>query len=158
LGERSILEVIPLLDAEFLRFLRLHPEELRNVNPRRFEEIVAGLFAGFGFEVELTAMARDGGRDLVAVKYEPARVKYLVECKRYVPPNKVGIAVVQRLHGVTLSEGASKGILATTSYFSAPAKLHIEKHPFILDGRDYDGLTRWLDLYDKTRMANILLP
>lgn len=152
---RSIIDVAPFIDEKLIAFFGRHPEELRKIAPRQFEELIAELFAGFGFEVDLTAMTRDGGRDIIAIKYEPARVKYLVECKRFVPPNKVGISVIQRLHGVTLSEGASKGIIATTSYFSAPAMQHIEKHQYVLDGRDYDGLLKWLDLYQKFRMATI---
>jgi hypothetical protein len=155
---KSILEITPGIEERLIAYFTGHPEELRNIHPRRFEEIIAEIFSGFGFTVELTAQTRDGGRDIIAVKNDPVTLKFLIECKRFLPPNKVGIGVIQRLHGVTISEGASKGIIATTSYFSLPARQHLEKHPFILEGRDYDGIVEWLKLYNMFKMATILNP
>lgn len=44
-----------------------HPEEMKTMNRRLFEEMIAELFDGFGFKVELTKKTRDGGRDIIAI-------------------------------------------------------------------------------------------
>ena len=47
--------------------LKRDPSQLCEIDRRVFEELVAELFDGFGYAVELTARTRDGGRDMIAV-------------------------------------------------------------------------------------------
>lgn len=148
----QLIEIHSAVTLKLLESVRLTPERLFALSPRAFEELIAQLFTGFGFSVELTSPTRDGGRDLIAIGSGIAQVKYLIECKRYAPHRKVGIAFIQRLHGVVVSDGATKGILATTSDFTKPAKQHIEEHQYILEGRPLSGLLEWLRDYDKLRL------
>jgi restriction endonuclease Mrr len=69
---------------------------------------------------------------------------FLVECKRYSPPHKVGVAVARQLYGVVESEGATGGIVATTSYFTAEAKYFAQTKPYRLYLRNFDDLADWL--------------
>jgi hypothetical protein len=147
-----LIEVAGVIDAELIRYFGQHPDRLHGLTPRQFEELVAELFHGFGYQVELTRRTRDGRADVVALKRDIVEVKYLIECKRYAPQHKVGIHLVRCLHGVTVAQGATKGILATTSCFTQGARAHLSKHPFLLQGADFDALVQWLDLYDKSRL------
>lgn len=147
--DKTIVEISNIVNEKMIDFLRRHPKLLYTISPREFEELIAELFDRFEFDVKLTAATRDGGRDIIAVKNDIASVKYLIECKRYAPDKKVDISVVQRLHGVVASEGATKGIVATTSNFTSPANNHLSKHKWLLEGRNFDGLVEWLDLYQK---------
>lgn len=157
LERRMIVDVSDAINAKLIAFLHRNPRGLYMLKPRQFEELVAELFSGFGFDVELTAATRDGGRDIVAVKKcGVAALKYLIECKRYAQSKKIGVAFVRALHGVTAKEGANKGILATTGEFSRPAQTYLTEVPWLLEGRDFNGLVRWLDLYQKGRMSNVL--
>jgi restriction system protein len=122
------------------------PKVMYEISPRNFEELIADLFANFGYEVELTKRTRDGGRDVIAIRQREVNTRYLIECKRWAQEHKVGVKPVRELLGVRADENASKAILATTAYFSADAKLLFERHPWELEGRDFDGLIDWLVL------------
>jgi len=108
---------------------------------------VAFLFDNFGYEVELTGKTRDGGRDIIALQKKEVLTKYLIECKRPDPGNKIGIRPVRELYGVKVDEGASKAILATTSYFTKDANLFMERHKWELEPRDFDGVMDWIEHY-----------
>lgn len=152
---RTIIEVSACVWTEIIRRCSKDPDSLFSLTPREFEGLIAEIFRGFGFDVELTKQTRDGGRDVIAVSHRVVSVKYLLECKRYARDKTVGIACVQRLHGVTLSEGATKGVLVTTSRFTQPARQHISKHCWLLDGKDFEGLVEWLEMYQNLRMREM---
>jgi len=121
-----------------------NPEDLLALNPRQFEELVAGIWQKFGYEVELTARTRDQGRDVIAIRRTEASLRFLIECKRYSPENKVGIGIVRSLYGVVRDENATKGILATTSTFTRDAKQFIDRHIWELEGSDFESIIQWV--------------
>jgi restriction endonuclease len=149
---RPPLIAIPsLIDESVIRKLSLDPKLLYDLSGRQFEELIAKVFEKFGFMVELTQQTRDNGCDIIAIRHGYGKAKYLIECKKYAAENRVGIAVAQRLLGVVMSEGATKGILATTSWFTNPAKKVIDT-TWWLEGRDFEGITRWLNNYQTFSM------
>ena len=121
------------------------------MNRRLFEELIAELFNGFGFDVELTKKTRDGGRDIVAIKSSEVNLKYLIECKRPDPENVVGIRPVRELFGVKQDEKASKAILATTTYFSPDALQFFERNKWELESKDFEGINNWIADYLKIK-------
>lgn len=153
-----IVEPISIIHTHMVNHLKDNPRDLLALSPYEFEQLIAGLFEGFGFKVELTARTRDKGRDIIAIDYRDQR-KYLIECKRY-KTRKVDIGLVQRLHGVVHGENATKGILATTSSFTSPAKEFLENEmvKWRLEGKDFDGIAQWLDQYQKFMLARKLVP
>jgi HJR/Mrr/RecB family endonuclease len=101
------------INERLIQYLAQHPERLQEIDPRKFEEIVADIFQDRGFEVALTPRTRDGGRDINAVyKSSLGSFLYLVECKRYRSSNKVGVEIVRALYGVKQRERATMGVLA----------------------------------------------
>jgi restriction system protein len=67
-----------------------------------------------GLETKLTQASRDGGVDCVAYDARPILGgKVVIQAKRY--KNTVGVSAVRDLFGTMQNEGASKGILVTTS-------------------------------------------
>jgi len=159
-SDSPIISVGPALHKHLLSSCHQDPERLYTLTPRKFEELVAELFYEFGFDVELTVRTKDGGRDIVALGYDRAGIglKYLIECKRYGRGKKVGVQVVRSLHGVVTDEGATKGILATTAKFSKPATEHLARNRWLLEGKDYDDLVGWLDIYQQHQMARVSFP
>jgi len=143
----SIIQVSELVGRKLIEHFRRNPAELRRIDRRKFEELVAELFDGFGYVVELTRRTRDGGRDVVAVKHGEVAVKYLIECKRPDPGGYVGVRPVRELYGVKHDEAATKAVLATTAYFSADALLFFDRHKWELEPRDYFGVTEWIEEY-----------
>jgi hypothetical protein len=63
----------------------------------------------------------------------------------------VGVGHVRQLLGVKYDEGASKAILATTSFFSAPAREIEERHIYELELKDYEGVMGWIRMYNRIK-------
>lgn len=79
-------------------------------------EILEKEFSSNQGEVKVTRSSRDEGVDAIAFDPDPIRGgKIVVQAKRYT--NTVGVSAVRDLYGTTLNEGATKGILITTSDF-----------------------------------------
>ncbi|MGD9843671.1 MAG: restriction endonuclease [Steroidobacteraceae bacterium] len=144
---QSIIQVAAYVDRALIERLRLHPDDLRTVDRRFFEELVAELFVGFGYEVELTKRTRDGGKDIVAVRRKEVDTRFLIECKRPDPGNPVTVSTVRELYGVKVDDGASKAILATTTYLTEDAKIFVERHRWELEARVFGGLLEWINAY-----------
>jgi hypothetical protein len=129
-----------------IAYLASHPEKMRDLHPRKFEELVAELFKSKGYEVHLTPATRDGGLDMYAIRRdELGTALVVIECKRYAADNKVGVEVVRGLYGVVEQKRATKGLIATTSYFSADAKHFHNDLEYRLELADYDRLCAMLN-------------
>lgn len=93
---------------------------LMDLTPGEFENLITNLFARMGLETRLTRASRDGGVDCVAFDQRPILGgKVVIQAKRY--KNTVGVSAVRDLFGTVHNEGASKGILVTTSGFGSAA-------------------------------------
>ena len=139
------------VEREVLAYFGRHPELMHSLPPRKFEELVASVFRQNGFSVELTPETRDGGVDIFAVQKSglSGSSLHLIECKRYLPHNTVGIGVVQRLLGVVEQHKATKGIVVTTSSFTRDAVLVAESAQHRLVLNEYSKLTSWLAAFSK---------
>ena len=87
---------------------------LMDLTPSEFESLITNLFQKMGLETRLTQASRDGGVDCVA--FDPRPIfggKVVIQAKRY--KHTVGVSAVRDLFGTMQNEGASKGILVTTS-------------------------------------------
>lgn len=151
-------EVRAEIDARFLEYFARHPERLYSLTPHQFEEFVGELLEEFNYYVELTQRTRDGGRDIIAISNEPVGIKLLVECKRYARDRTVGIAPVQRLHGVCRADRATKGILVTTAHrFTNPAERFLREQEWLVEGRAFSGLLEWLKMYQRFQIGELQL-
>ncbi|GAA0553013.1 restriction endonuclease [Paractinoplanes ferrugineus] len=100
-------------EVDVLADLDERPNLLR-LNPYEFESLIQNLFAKMGLDTKQTRASRDGGVDCVA--YDPRPIfggKVVIQAKRY--KNTVDVSAVRDLFGTLQNEGASKGILVTTS-------------------------------------------
>lgn len=141
----GIIRIATAVEQRLIADLAAEPERLRSLDWRIFEELVAELFRGFGYEVELTAKTRDGGKDVVAIRKAETEDRYIIQCKRVV--GTVGVSAVRELMAVREDERATKGIIATTARFSRDASLLLERHRWQMEGRDFDGLIDWIGRY-----------
>lgn len=121
----------------------INPEYVYNLEPCEFEEFVADVFRGIGFNAEVTQKTHDGGKDIVAT-FEMGGVLYTTyfECKRYSPDRPVGVEIVRELYAVMEMERVDKGVIVTTSHFTRGAVAEAQR----LNGRirliDFDELCR----------------
>jgi HJR/Mrr/RecB family endonuclease len=108
-------------------------------------------------DVLLTPERADGGRDVIGTKRVLGIPLILAfECKRYAPENPVSVETARALLG-TISHGeyrADRGILVTTSRFTAPARRFIVTSP-LLDSRDFDGIVEWLGEFNKLQQGRV---
>jgi restriction system protein len=102
-------------EADVLSGLDQRPN-LMELKPGEFESLITNLFTKMGLETRQTQPSRDGGVDCVAFDNRPIfGGKVIIQAKRY--KNTVGVSAVRDLFGSVHNEGASKGILVTTSGF-----------------------------------------
>lgn len=103
-----------------------------------FEHLVRDVFekefSSNGGEVKITRASRDHGVDAIAFDPDPIRGgKIVIQAKRYT--NVVGVAAVRDLYGTLINEGATKGILVTTSQYGPDSYEFAKGKPItLLDG------------------------
>ena len=94
-------------------------------------EIFEKEFSKDGGEVKITQASRDGGVDAIAFDPDPIRGgKIVIQAKRYT--NTVGVSAVRDLYGTVHNEGATKGILVTTSDYGPDAYEFAKGKPLTL--------------------------
>lgn len=113
-------------------------DNLATMNWEDFEHLVRELFSKYfseaGSEVKVTQSSRDGGVDAIAFDPDPIRGgKFVIQAKRY---NRiVPVSAVRDLYGTMINEGASKGILVTTSYYGNDSREFVKDKPIsLIDG------------------------
>jgi restriction system protein len=142
---KQIIIDVSSANEKILQILKKHPELVWKLPSRKFEEIVAEILDQQGYEVSLTPASGDGGFDIYAArKEELGQFLYLVECKRYVPPNKVGVEIVRSLYGVLQAKRATAGAIVTTSFFTAGAEAFQREVQHQLHLHDYIALQKWM--------------
>ncbi|WOH57404.1 restriction endonuclease [Bradyrhizobium sp. BWC-3-1] len=132
-----------------------------------FEHLIRQLFekefSTGGGEVKVTQASRDGGVDAVAFDPDPIRGgKIVIQAKRYT--NTVDVSAVRDLYGTVLAEGATKGIIVTTSGFGPDAHRFAKGKPLtLLDGNNLlyllakHGTAARIDLAEAKRIGNALM-
>jgi len=127
------------------KYLASKFNDIREIHPRKFEEIVASIFGEhFSCEVRLTAQSWDGGYDLYAViSDEP----HLIEVKRRSKPcSTESVRTVRELLGVMLLNDVPNGIIVSTAdHFSKMAfdeakKITQSKAPYRIELMNYNDL------------------
>lgn len=121
---------------------------MREMNPRKFEELIAAILHDKGYEVTLTPSTKDGGKDIIAVYNSPfGHQMFIVECKRYNPENKVGVELVRGLYGIKSAENYNQAIIATTSTFTKGAIDFVKPLKFQLELKDFEDIKGWIKNY-----------
>lgn len=107
---------------------------LLELTSKEFEQFVQNLFTRMGFDTKSFQASGDGGIDCIAYDTTPITGgKFVIQVKLYtktVPPTHV-----RDLFGVVQHEGATKGILITTSGFGPTAHEFANDKPLqLIDG------------------------
>lgn len=103
-------------------------------------ELFDKMFNVNGGEVKVTQASHDGGVDAIAFDEDPIRGgKFVIQAKRY--NNVVPVSAVRDLYGTMMHEGATKGILVTTSFYGKEAYAFAQDKPItLIDGQALLGL------------------
>jgi restriction system protein len=120
---------------------QLRPEDnLAAIEWEDFEHLVRELFekefAQTGGEVRVTQASRDRGVDAIAFDPDPIRGgKFVIQAKRY--NMVVPVSAVRDLYGTMIAEGATKGILVTTSHYGRDSREFAKDKPItLIDGEN----------------------
>ncbi|MGI9437793.1 MAG: restriction endonuclease [Geminicoccaceae bacterium] len=105
---------------------------LASISWGEFEHLIRDLFekefASTAAAVRVTRVSRDGGVDVVVLDTDAVRGgKIMIQGKHYFKP--VGVNAVRELYGVVINERATKGLLVTTSHFTAAAHEAVKNLP-----------------------------
>ena len=103
-------------------------------------ELFDKMFNSNGGEVKVTRASHDGGVDAIAFDDDPIRGgKFVIQAKRY--NNVVPVSAVRDLYGTMIHEGATKGILVTTSFYGKESYDFAKDKPItLIDGQALLGL------------------
>lgn len=142
------------LRFEIVRLLQQNPAAAYEIDPRKWEEIIAGAYDRAGFdEVILTPRSSDKGRDVVATRRGVGSIRIFDQVKAYKPGHVVTAEEVRAMLGViTGAQNVSKGVITTTSTFAPrlEADEYIRPYiPFRLELKPRHVLLPWLDELQK---------
>lgn len=106
------------ITAELIEYFAKHPDELYNLEPRKFEELLEALFRNLGYRAEIGPGWADGGVDLRLFKDDDiGEILTLVQAKRYRIDNPIRIDAVAALAKHVDLENANRGLFVTTSRY-----------------------------------------
>ncbi|MBD2169475.1 restriction endonuclease [Calothrix membranacea FACHB-236] len=94
------------------------PDNLYQLDPRKFEILLDGIFRNNGYQTQLGSGKADGGVDLRLYSNDViGEVVTLVQAKRYAKSNPIDLQAVQALSAVVEDERANQGLFVTTSRY-----------------------------------------
>lgn len=106
-------------------------EYLKEMDPRKFEFLVADVFQSLGYKAKVTPGSNDGGKDIILRK---GRETKFVEVKRH-NQGTIGRPAIQKLHSAIVDADAVGGYLVTLSNFNKNARQYAaNKNIELIDG------------------------
>jgi restriction system protein len=129
---------------------------LYEVDPIKFEHLIARLLEDAGYSVKITPATRDGGRDILAVLEIPfGEILTIVDCKRFAANRTIGPELVQRLLWVSDNrDRASNAMLVTTSSFTSGARRLEQEYRWRLRLKEYSDIREWLRSFGKWQRSS----
>jgi restriction system protein len=134
------------LDQRFIDYLSANEPDISKMNWRKFEGLVGEYFTREGYLVELGPGRGDDGIDARIWPKErtpgdPATI--VVQCKRQ--QEAISKVVVKSLWADLVDEGASTGLIVTTSRLSPGAAKTCKARQYPIEVADGKKVFRWLE-------------
>lgn len=115
---KTVHEIIKETSRQLAKMLAQNPEQFMDIEWRDLERIIATVFSDFGYDVELTPAAKDGGKDVI-VWYKGE--SYIIEIKHWNDKNKVGEHYISDFLQVIIRENRKSGLYLSSSGYTANA-------------------------------------
>jgi len=119
--EGMLIQAVTIPWKEILKIITNDPNAIYQIDPWKWEEIIAGSYQASGHfdEVVLTPRSRDHGRDVIATKHGFCSIRCIESVKRYTPGRVVKADDVRALGFAMLADPkVNKGIVSTTWEFA----------------------------------------
>jgi restriction system protein len=114
----SLSDSVALIRAKYLETVTEN-NLVDTIGARDFEYLAASIYLAEKYQVQVTQQTRDGGHDILATRDMPNSMeRILIECKCMRSP--VPIQVARALMGILDTYRATRGVLISTSRFTAP--------------------------------------
>lgn len=116
-----IRSAVKIFCSRMAHAIAINPEILEELEWRDLERLIAEVFSGLGFDVELTPGSKDGGKDVIVNYSEPGGEKksYFVEIKHWRSGKRVRSKTVMEFLHVIARENKTGGILLATHGFAS---------------------------------------
>lgn len=115
----KVTVAVKTLSRSLVLAIAENPELLRDIEWRDMERLVAEVFTGLGFEVELTSSSKDGGMDcIVSTDISNTRKSYAIEIKHWRSGKKVGSSSVEKFIHIIARENMLGGLFLASNGFS----------------------------------------
>lgn len=143
-GRERLISCSPSISL--LEKLRASYMSLDDLHWRQLEELIADLLSKDGYEVTLGPGSKDGGKDLIAIKYLPGSGLFMSvwQAKKLKQGNKVGLRVIRELADTRQEHKASKGVIVTTTSLTRDALKRIDQDRYLLHKVDGNDLDSWI--------------
>lgn len=118
----KVIQAITDLSRFLAKIIANNPQELINMEWRDIERMLASVFEGLGFKVELTPSSKDGGKDIILeFTILGTSHSYLVEVKHWRSKQKVGQGYISDFINVIANEKRQGGLYLSTYGYSNDA-------------------------------------
>ena len=120
-AEGRVIQAVTIPWKEILKLINGDPHLIYQIDPWKWEEIIAGSYKASGLfdEVVLTPRSGDHGRDVIATKHGFCSIRCIESVKRYTPGKVVDADDVRSLGFAMLADPkVNKGVVSTTWEFA----------------------------------------
>lgn len=133
--------------SELTRAIAADSKRLYGLSWQKFEDLIAEILDGFGWEIGPMARTKDGGVDIMATRLVGPDVNFnmMVQCKKYSQTRKVGLDVVKDVWATKWDKGFHQAMIATTSTFTKGAVEQANKWGFEM--RDHKAIVDYCSKY-----------
>lgn len=154
-AEGHIIQAVTIPWHEYVTAVRRDPRLIWQLDPRKWEEMLAGAYKAAGYVVTLTPRSGDKGVDVIATLDDVVSIRIIDQMKAYAPGHLVPARDVRDLLGaLTTHPTASKCIITTTSDFAPGVYADPEFQrlmPTRLDLRSGPQLIEWMTQIQRKR-------
>jgi restriction endonuclease Mrr len=111
----EIQQILEVVSRRFAELVAKNPRRLDELEWRDMERMLAEVFDGIGFSVELTPGSKDGGKDIILRCEVSGKSRtYIVEIKHWRSGSRVGADATKDFLNVIIREGRSGGLYLST--------------------------------------------
>ena len=115
IDSQEIEIILKTMSWRFAQLVAEDPENLKKLEWRQIELMLAEVFEGIGFGVELTPSSKDGGKDIILECTLKGHMRYyIVEIKHWRSKTQVGKKAIREFLNVVLKEEREGGLFLST--------------------------------------------
>ncbi len=134
------------IDQRFIDYLSANFEKIGEIHWRKFEALTAEFFARNGYRVDIGPGRNDGGIDVRVwasgtLATDPPAI--LIQCKRQ--KAKIDKVIVKALWADVVNEGATSGLIVTSSSLSPGADTVRRARSYPIDVADRSTVRGWIE-------------